>query len=196
MNYIFILAASFVTLIWYVRPLYNYFAKRKYVLLDSSDNSWSKKIKSSLPSIIFYTVIFGLMFYPVIANKLLNSVQSGSILLGEIIFIFVLTRYDKRQTKYQISDKGIKYRNKFINWNSKLKIKYKSTIFFVLHKPRFIIKEDYTTITIPLLSSGINSFVEMFKAKQPQKGKLVYQIYHNGLNYYVTNNQIAKEINK
>lgn len=196
MNFLIIIFASLVTLIWYIRPLYNFFARRKYMLLDNEDKSISKKIQTSLPSILFYTIILGLMFYPVVTNNLINSIQSGSIVIAEILFIFILTRYDKRQTKYKVSGKGLEYRGRFINWNEKYNVKFKNNIFVFLHKPRYIIKSKKHVIVVPLLSSNINKFVETFVSKNPKKGEYVYQIYHNGLNYYVLNKKLSKELNK
>ena len=162
MNVVIIVFAALITLIWYIRPLYNFFARRKYMLLDSEDKSFSKKIQTSLPSILFYTIILGLMFYPVMTNNLINSVQSGSIIIAEILFIFLLTRYDKRQTKYKVSSKGLSYRGKFIDWEEKYTIKFKNNILIFLHKPRYIIKSKNRVIVVPLLSSNINNFVEIF----------------------------------
>ena len=196
MNLIIIVFAALVTLIWYIRPLYNFFARRKYMLLDNEDKSISKKVKTSLPSILFYTIILGLMFYPVVTNNLINSIQSGSIIIAEILFIFILTRYDKRQTKYKVSGKGLEYRGKFINWNERYSVKFKNNTFIFLHKPRYIIKSKKHTIVVPLLSNNINNFVEAFVHKNPKKGEYVYQIYHNGLNYYVLNKKLSKELNK
>lgn len=196
MNVMVIIFASLVTLVWYIRPLYNFFARRKYMLLDNRDKSLSKKIQTSLPSILFYSIILGLMFYPVVTNNLINSVQSGSIIIAEILFIFILTRYDKRQTKYRVSSKGLAYRGKFIAWEEKYSIRFKNNIFVLLHKPRYIIKSKKHTIVVPLLSNNINNFVETFVKKNPQKGKYVYKIYHNELNYYVLNKKLSKELNK
>jgi len=196
MNLIIIVFAALVTLIWYIRPLYNFFARRKYMLLDNEDKSISKKVQTSLPSILFYTIILGLMFYPVVTNNLINSIQSGSIIIAEILFIFILTRYDKRQTKYKVSGKGLEYRGKFINWNERYSVKFKNNTFIFLHKPRYIIKSKKHTIVVPLLSNNINNFVEAFVHKNPKKGEYVYQIYHNGLNYYVLNKKLSKELNK
>lgn len=196
MEIIVIVLAVIITMAWYIRPLYNFFAKRKYILLDNKDNSLSKRIQTGLPSIAFYTVILGLMFYPVMTNNLIDSFQSGSIILGEILFIFFLTRFDKRQTKYKVSSKGIGYRGRFISWDQKYHIKFKNNIIFFLHKPRFILKSNNTTIVVPLLSLNINIFVEKILTNNPKKGKIVHQIYHNGLNYYVVNKELSKELKK
>jgi len=196
MEVILIIFAVLITLVWYIRPLYNFFARRKYMLLDNENKSINKKIQTSLPSILFYTIILGLMFYPVVTNNLINSFHSGSIIIAEILFIFLLTRYDKRQTKYEISGKGLYYRGKFINWHEKYSVKFKNNIFVFLHKPRYIIKSNKCTIVVPLLSKNINQFVDIFSEKNPKKGKYVYQIYHNGLNYYVSNKKLSKELNK
>jgi hypothetical protein len=196
MEIMIIIFTVLLTLVWYIRPLYNFFARRKYMLLDNDDNSFSKKVQTSLPSILFYSIILGLMFYPVVTNNLINSVQSGSIITAEILFIFLLTRYDKRQTKYKVSNKGLTYRGKFIDWEEKFTIKHKNNIFVFLHKPRFIIRSKKNVIVVPLLSSNINKFVETLVKKNPGKGKYAYQIYHNGLNYYVVNKKLSKELNK
>mgnify|MGYP000580504345 FL=1 len=136
------------------------------------------------------------MFYPVVSNILINSIKSVSIIIAEILFIFILTRYDKRQTKYKVSGKGLEYRGKFINWNERYSVKFKNNTFIFLHKPRYIIKSKKHTIVVPLLSNNINNFVEAFVHKNPKKGEYVYQIYHNGLNYYVLNKKLSKELNK
>ena len=47
------------------------------MLLDNEDKSISKKVQTSLPSILFYTIILGLMFYTVVTNNLINSIQYG-----------------------------------------------------------------------------------------------------------------------
>jgi hypothetical protein len=196
MEVMIIIFASLITLVWYIRPLYNFFARRKYMLLDNDDKSFSKRVQTSLPSILFYTIILGLMFYPVMTNNLMNSVQSGSVIIAEVLFIFILTRYDKRQTKYKVSNKGLSYRGRFINWEEKYSIKFKNNIFIFLHKPRYIIKSKRHVIVVPLLSNNINNFVETFVKKNLKKGKYVFQIYHNGLNYYVLNRKLSKELNK
>lgn len=196
MEVFIIVFASLVTLIWYIRPLYNFFARRKYILLDSDDNTFRKKVMTGLPAIIFYSIVLGLMFYPVVTNNLIDSIQSGSILLAQVIFIFILTRYEKRQTKYEVSGKGLAYRGRFINWNENYSVRFKNNIFLFLHKPRFILKSKKHVIVVPLLSKNINQFVELLVEKNPQKGDYVHQIYHNGLNYYVSNKKLSKELNR
>ena len=196
MEFIVMIFVVLITLIWYIRPLYNFFAKRKYILLDNEDNSLAKRFQTGLPSIVFYTILLGLMFYPVVTNNLINSIQSGTILVAEILFIFLLTRFDKRQTKYKVTNKGLMYRGSFIDWSDDFSIKYKNNIFVILHKPRFIVKSKNTTIVVPLLSKNINIFVETLIGKNSEIGKYVYQIYHNGLNYYVVNKKLSKELNK
>ena len=107
MNYVIMLSVAVVTLLWYIRPLYNFMAKRKYVLLDTKSMSIARRIQSGLPAVTFYILILAFMFYPAIANDLIETNQTGSIVLIQIVFIFFLTRYDKRQTKYKVTKRSI-----------------------------------------------------------------------------------------
>ncbi|MBU1019942.1 MAG: hypothetical protein KJ847_01905 [Firmicutes bacterium] len=196
MNYLLSLAIFFIIMIWYIRPLYNFFAIRKYSLHDDGGNIVWNNFKSALPSILFYTLLLALFFYPVITNELISSVQSSSIFIAEVVFLFVLTRIDKGQTKYEVSSLGVKHHWKFIKWSSKKSIKFKKSAFFVLHKPRFIIKDEKQKIVIPILSKNIELFLKTFMKHDQEQGARAMQIYKNTISYYLNNTSIEKELNK
>ena len=196
MNYVIMLSVAIVTLLWYIRPLYNFMAKRKYVLLDVQSMSIARRIQSGLPAVTFYILILGFMFYPAIANDLIETNQTGSIVLIQIVFIFFLTRYDKRQTKYKVTDKGLKFKRRFINWEQPYSIKYKRNFLVILHKPRFILKSRNTTIVVPMLSHNIKTFITEINQKNDELGHLLTDLYENTRDYYIANLKLEKEINK
>lgn len=196
MEILVILIAAFVSLVWYIRPIYNFMAKRKYFLLDTANLSFSKRIQSALPAVVFYALIFGLMFYPAYTGQLIGIAETGSILVAQIFIVFILTRYDKRQTKYQVTAKGINYRKRHISWNEKYSLKFKRSLFLILHKPRFIIKSKNSKIVIPMLSHNISSFIKTIKTQDSKLGKLADDLYQNSRAYYIKNLDIEKQINK
>ena len=115
--------------------------------------------------------------------------------LRTILLIFFLTRYDKRQTKYTLDEKGLHFKSKTILWNDKYKVKFKKNIFFVLHKPRFIVTFKGTKIVVPVLSSKINKFINKVKNSYID-GSIVESIYQNIKSYYITNEKLTKTLNK
>jgi len=196
MNYVFSLALAFIIMIWYIRPLYNFFAIRKYAIHNDSGNNILNNFKSALPSILFYTLLLALFFYPAITNELINSVQSSSIFIAEVVFIFVFTRIDKRQTKYEVSSLGVKHNWKFIKWSSKPTIKFKKSALFVLHKPRFILSDGNNKIVIPILSRNIEQFLKTYVKQNHEQGTRAMSVYKNTISYYLDNTNIVKELNK
>jgi len=140
MNYGIMLIFAFVLLVWYIRPIYNVLAKRKYLLLDTKKLTWGRRLQTWLPSLLFFLIIFGLMFVPALTQKLINSYEFASIFVMQIIAIFLLTRFDKWQTKYKVTSTMIEFGNRKIKWDEPYSIKFKRTVFVLLHKPRFIIK--------------------------------------------------------
>lgn len=195
-NYLLMLVVAIVVLIWYIRPLYNFMAKRKYLLLDMEKMSLIRKIQTALPSIIFYLVIFGLMFYPAVTNKLLGVTQAGSIFIVQVLLIFLLSRYDKWQTQYKVENDGIRFKKKFIHWQEPYSVIFKKSVFIILHKPRFIILSKETKIVVPLLSSNIQQFIMFIEKTNESVGSQIKRLYQNTKDYYVLNIDIAKEINK
>ncbi len=193
---IIVLGTTVVMLIWYIRPLYNYMTIRKYVLLDKENYSLKRRIQSGLPAIIFYGLIFGLLFYPAMTNQLVSMVATGSILVVQIIAIFVLSRYDKRQTKYKVTNRGVEFGKKFIGYDDNYSIKFKKTFLFILHKPRFILKSKKTVIVIPLLSLRITDFILKIEETNKEKGVLARTLYNNTRAYYIDNIGIRNQINK
>jgi hypothetical protein len=185
-----------LVLIWMIRPLYNFFAKSKYVLLDHNDNSIKTKIKAGLPAFIFYLIIIGFMFVPAIVNNLTASIATGGVILLQLFIIFGLTRYDKRQTKYKVLSNGIKYRRRFIKWDEDYDIKFKKTWLILLHKPRYILKSSTTKIVIPMLSKNITSFIKALSKNNKIGGSLANTIYQNTRLYYISNIYVVKKLNK
>ncbi len=185
-----------IVIIWMIRPLYNFFAKNKYVLLDMDDKSIKTRIKAGLPAFIFYLIILSYMAVPVMANNIVVSTASGAVILSQLILIFVLTRYDKRQTKYKVQEKGIKYRRKFIKWDEEFDIKFKKTWLVLLHKPRFILKSKTTKIAIPMLSKKITPFIETLSKHNEKEGSICNEIYQNTRLYYIDNIGLTKKLNK
>lgn len=196
MNVIFFFIVALVMMVWYIRPLYNFFAKRKYTLLNDRNLTLSKKVQSGLPAVIFYTIIVGLMLYPAFTTNLINTIESGSLVVGELILIFIITRIDKRQTKYTVSNEGLFYRGKKIIWSDKHNITFKRTILLVLHKPRFIVKSKHYTIVVPVLSRNISKFISNVKENNYKDAILIEKIYNNIKDYYVTNIGLSKRLNK
>jgi hypothetical protein len=141
-------------------------------------------------------LLLGLFFYPAITNELINSVQSSTIFIAEVVFIFVFTRIDKRQTKYEVSSVGLKHYWKFIKWSSKPNIKFKKYAFLVLHKPRFILSHGTQKIVVPILSKDIESFLKAYSKFDHEQGSKAMSIYKNTIAYYVENIDIVKELNK
>lgn len=196
MNYGIILVVSLIMIIWYVRPIYNFMAKRKYILLDIEKLSLSKRIQTWLPSLVFYTLVIGLMFYPAITNNVLNTVESSSIAILQVLFIFLLSRYDKWQTKYKVEDKGLRFRRKYIRWDDRYTIQFKKSIFLILHKPRFILKTSRNKIVVPMLSHNIENFITKLSYTHKDLGDNVRELYENTRAYYVENIEVEKVLNK
>lgn len=196
MNYVVSLAVAFVVLIWYIRPIYNFMAIRKYVLLNHEKLSLSKRIQSGLPAIVFYTLIFGLMFYPAYTNQLVSMFETGSVLTLQIIFIFLFTRYDKWQTKYKVTEEYLQFRKKSIKWDESYNVTFKRSALLILRKPRFIVKSKSTTIVVPMLSKNITSFIHALERSNQVQGKLAKELFTNTKNYYIGNIELAKEMNK
>ena len=186
----------FVITVWTIRPLYNFFQKNKYVLLSKNKDTFKDKIRAGLPAIIFYLLIIGLIVVPAIVNKLINSTTTSSVILVQIVTIFFISRYDKRQTRYIVSTKEISFKQKVISFKEQFTISYKKTWLVVLHKPRFIISNSNSKIVVPLLSKNINSFTNELINNRPKSGELVRKIVENSRNYYVGNSEVAKALNK
>lgn len=196
MQYVVSIFISFIILVWYIRPLYNFFVIRKYSIHNHEANSLFSKIKTGLPAILFYTLLMCLFFYPVITNELINTIQSSSIFVAEVIFIFIFTRVDKSQTKYVVSSTGVRYHWKEIKWDSKPTIKFKKSAIIVLHKPRFILSDGSKKIVIPILSKNIEVFLKAYTKHNRVQGEKANTIYLNTISYYVSNKIISKELNK
>lgn len=194
-RYVIILLTTFIMMVWYIRPLYNYMSIRKYVLLDKENLSMKRRMQSSLPALLFFILVLGLMFYPAVTNKLINATETGTIIALEIIVIFVLSRYDKLQTKYKVTDTSIKFYRREIKFDKPYKLKYKRSFWFVLHKPRFILKSENYTIVVPVLSKGITDFIEQVEKSNHDKGQLCRELYNNIRNYYISNLEVRKKIN-
>jgi len=192
----FYILVGFVILVWYVRPLYNFMAKRKYALLDLKTLSFSRKIQTWLPSLLFYTVILGLIFYPAVTNNLLGIAETSSIMFAQIIFLFLMTRYDKYQTNYNVLDDGVRFKKKMIKWDESYHIKFKKSIFLILHKPRFVLKSETTRIVVPMLSHNIEHFIARLSYKNQIIGNYAKELYEHTRSYYVTNLDIEKKLNK
>lgn len=196
MQYIFILVVAIGMVVWYIRPLYNFMAKRKYHLLDIKKLSFGKKVQIALPAVIFYGLLLGVMILPSYISDLITTNETASIVAVEIMFIFAFTRYDKWQTKYTVETNGIRFRRRYISWDEKYTIQFKKTAFFVLHKPRFILKSQTTTIVVPMLSHNIKHFITRLSFKNKTLGKYAKELYENTSNYYVHNIDVEKKLNK
>lgn len=195
-RYIVILVTTFVMMVWYIRPLYNYMSIRKYVLLDKENLSMKRKLQSSLPALLFYILVLGLMFYPAITNQLINATETGSIIALEIIIIFVLTRYDKVQTRYKVTEDSVRFFRRVIKFNEPYKMKFKKSFWLILHKPRFILKSKDHTIVVPVLSKSITDFILRVEETNKEKGELCRELYNNIRNYYISNIEVTKQLNK
>ena len=145
---------------------------------------------------MFYLLVVGLLFYPAITNKLIGSIETGSIITLQIIVIFVLSRYDKRQTKYKVTEDSVRFRRRVIKFDEEYKMKFKKSFWFILHKPRFILKSENYVIVVPLLSKNITNFILKIEETNKEKGLLSRELYNNTRNYYIENIGITKEINK
>lgn len=196
MDYGIMLIFAGVLIVWYIRPIYNVLAKRKYLLLDTEKLSFSRRVQTWLPSLLFFVIIFGLMFVPALTTQLINRYEFASIFVLQIIFIFLLTRYDKWQTKYKVSDEMLEFGYRKIKWDEPYSIEFKKTVFVLLHKPRFIIQSKKTKIVVPMLSSEFSNFARTIRSKNENLGLHIYQIYENAKSYYVDNLEIVKELNQ
>lgn len=193
---IIVLATTFIMLIWYIRPLYNYMTIRKYVLLDKENFTLKRRIQSGLPALLFYVLIFGLLFYPAVTDRVTSLYATGSILVIQIIAIFVLSRYDKRQTWYKVEDEGIRFKKRYIKYDEEYNLKFKKSFLLILHKPRFIMKTEDTVIVVPLLSRRITDFILKIEETNKDKGDLARTLYNNTRAYYIDNITVTKELNK
>lgn len=196
MNYGVMLLFAFVLIVWYVRPIYNVLAKRKYLLLDTKKLSWTRKLQTWLPSLLFFAIIFGLMFVPALTQKLINTYEFASIFVLQIIAIFLLTRFDKWQTKYKVTSTDLIFGNRIIKWDEPYSIKFKKTVFVLLHKPRFIIESKNTRIVVPMLSHEFGKFARTINSKNKNIGDHIFKIYKNARSYYVDNLELIKELNQ
>lgn len=196
MDYGIMLIFAFVLIVWYIRPIYNVLAKRKYLLLDTEKLSFSRKVQTWLPSVLFFAIVFGLMFVPALTTELINRYEFAGIFVLQVVFIFLLTRYDKWQTKYQVSNETLEFGYKKIKWDEPYSIEFKNTIFVLLHKPRFIIQSKKTKIVVPMLSHQFSNFARTIRSKNENLGLHIYQIYENAKSYYVDNPEIVKELNQ
>ena len=182
--------------VWTIRPLYNFFAKNKYILLDQNKDNVLNQIKAGLPAAAFYLVLLGFVLVPAQMNDFVKAGTTTTIVILEVILIFVLTRIDKFQTKYEVTAHGVTFRKKMISWKTRYTVNYKKTWFLVLHKPRFIIKSNTTKITIPVLSKNISSFVDELYKHDHMNGDLVNEIIENARLYYIKNPDLQKQLNK
>lgn len=195
MDYIILLAATIGLVIWYIRPLYNFMAKRKYLLLDSDSLSLSRKLQIALPAIIFYILIFGLMLVPTLVNDLISINQTTSILAVQIVMIFAITRFDKWQTKYKVERNAVHFGRKQIKWDEEYTIQFKRTAFLILHKPRFIMTSKSRRIVIPMLSHQIEHFIKRLSSTNDDIGKQAKALYDNTRAYYIENIEVEKKFN-
>jgi hypothetical protein len=182
--------------VWTIRPLYNFFAKNKYILLDQKKYTVVNQVKAGLPAVAFYLLLLGFVLVPARVNEIINSGTTLAIVILEVILIFVLTRIDKYQTKYEVTANEITFRKKLISWKTRYTVNYKKTWFLVLHKPRFIIKSNVTKITIPVLSKNISKFVDELYKHDHMNGDLVNEIIENARLYYIKNPKLQKQLNK
>ena len=196
MDYLIKYTAIFVITIWTIRPLYNFFQKNKYVLLSKHKDTFKDKIRAGLPAIIFYLIVIGLIVIPATVNKLINTTTTGSVILLQIITIFFISRYDKRQTRYKVSGNDVSYKRSIISFNDPFILSYKKTWLVVLHKPRFIIENKNEKIVIPILSKNINEFTKQLIIHDKSHGEYAKKIVDNSRAYYVDNLSLAKSLNK
>ena len=182
--------------VWTIRPLYNFFAKNKYILLDQNKDNITHQIKAGLPAVVFYLLLLGFVLVPAQINEFINTGTTTAIIVLEVILIFVLTRIDKYQTKYEISEHGVSFKKKFIRWNERYSVSYKKTWFLVLHKPRFTVKSSSVKIVVPVLSKNSSNFVEELYKHDQMNGDLCNEIIHNARLYYIKNPLLQKQLNK
>jgi len=171
-------------------------AKRKYLLLDTKKLTWGRRLQTWLPSLLFFLIIFGLMFVPALTQKLINSYEFASIFVMQIIAIFLLTRFDKWQTKYKVTSTMIEFGNRKIKWDEPYSIKFKRTVFVLLHKPRFIITSKKTRIVVPMLSHEFEKFARTIDSQDKKIGAHIFKIYKNARAYYVDSLEVVKELNQ
>ena len=195
-RYVVIFITTFVMMVWYIRPMYNYMSIRKYVLLDKENLSVKRRLQSGLPALLFYILVLSLMFYPAITNQLINATETGSIIALEIIVIFVLTRYDKIQTRYKVTEDSVRFFKRVIKFEEPYKMKFKRSFWLILHKPRFILKSERYTIVVPVLSKNITDFILRVEETNKEKGELCRELYNNIRNYYIGNIDVTRKINK
>ncbi len=196
MDVVLYILIIFVLLIWWVRPIYNFAAKRKYQLLDLEKLTVMQRIQTWLPAILFYGLILSILFYPAFTNNLIGTTGAGSIFVIQVLFLFLLTRFDKRQTKYRVEEDALRYRKRTIKWDQHYRIKFKKTKYLILHKPRFIMRTEDTKITIPMLSHNIQQFIKKINETNHQVGELLHDIYENTRVYYVENVVLEKNLGK
>lgn len=196
MDYLLYSIIIFILLIWWVRPIYNFSAKRKYQLLDLEKLTIAQRVQTWLPALLFYGLLVGLLFYPAITNNVIGATGTGTILVIQVLFLYIITRFDKRQTKYKIQEKGLRYRKKFIAWDKKYTVTYKASVFFILHKPRFILVSKDTKIVVPMLSHRIQQFINKVYETNHNVGEYMGLIYENARVYYVDNVELIKKLNK
>ena len=196
MNYGIMLIFAFALVVWYIRPIYNFLAKRKYLLLDMEKLSLFRKVQTWLPSILFFVIVFGLMFVPALTSRLINSYEFVSIFVLQVIAIFLLTRFDKWQTKYDVTDELLTFGSRKIRWDEPYSIVFKKSVYIILHKPRFIIRSKRTKIVVPMLSPKFEKFARTIDSKNHKLGAHIFKIYENTRLYYVDNLEIEKELNQ
>jgi len=171
-------------------------AKRKYLLLDQEKMSLSRRIQTGLPALAFYALVFGLILSPALITKVVGATETGGILLLQVLLIFLLSRFDKWQTKYVINDDSIVFKKRVIKWDEKYTVQFKKSIFLILHKPRFILKSKSTRIVVPMLSKNIERFIARLSYTNKDLGAITREIYDNTHAYYVKNIDVEKQLNK
>lgn len=196
MDYILMAVVAIGLIVWYIRPLYNFMAKRKYLLLDVEKMTMTRKVQTALPAIIFYALLLGLIMLPSYVSEQVTANQTTSILVVQIVFIFLFTRYDKWQTKYSVEDEGVRFKRRYIRWDEPYSLKFKKSAFFILHKPRFILKSKKHVIVIPMLSHKIERFIARLSFTNKDLGFQVRELYENTRAYYIKNIEVEKELNK
>ena len=196
MNFGITLLFAFVLIVWYIRPIYNVLAKRKYLLLDTESLSWTRKVQTWLPALLFFLIIFGLMFVPALTSEIIGKYEFASIFVLQIVFIFLLTRYDKWQTKYKVNNDMLVFKHRKILWDEPYSIQFKKTKFVLLHKPRFILQSSKTKIIVPMLSHEFENFARTIRSKNEDIGAHIFKIYENARSYHVDNLELVKELNQ
>jgi hypothetical protein len=107
-----------------------------------------------------------------------------------------VTRFDKFQTKYKVTNEALKFRHKTIRWDEPYTVKFKRNSFLILHKPRFIVKSETKRIVVPMLSFNFELFVKTIALKNHDIGAIVKELYKNTRAYYVENLEVEKELNR